>query len=187
SDGNSYQVDSVFIHQADGITASGLDNLKLVGLNGITASGLDTRDITYADGLTAFGINGITISGANGITASGLDGQTFSISPNGLTISGASGITASGLDNILFTGADGITASGLDDAPPLPPGLQSVDPELAILLDHLTDDSNVNAAVVYHQAVTDADIATLRQLGVLLGQRYHVLPVVSVTATKRQI
>src|SRR4029453_6051691 len=51
----------------------------------------------------------------------------------------------------------------------------------------LTDDSNVNAAVVYYNAVTDADIATLRQIGVLLGQRYHVLPVVTVTATKAQI
>jgi serine protease AprX len=65
--------------------------------------------------------------------------------------------------------------------------LRSVDSLLAKTLDGLTDDSNVNAAVVYHNAVTDADIATLRQFGVLLGQRYRVLPVVSVTATKGQI
>ncbi len=58
---------------------------------------------------------------------------------------------------------------------------------LATLLDRLTDDSNVNAAVVYHSAVTDADINTLRQIGVLLGQRYRVLPCVSVTTTKAKL
>lgn len=187
-DGNSYQVDSVFIHQANGITAIGLDSLTLIGSNGITATGLDSRNIEHANGITATGLDGLTISSANGITATGLDGQTITISPNGLTISGVNGITATGLDDIIFTGADGITATGLDDgAPPLPPGLQSLDPALATLLDRLTDDSNVNAAVVYHQAVTDADITTLQQIGVLLGQRYRVLPVVSVTATKAQI
>src|SRR5262245_12760489 len=185
SNGNSYQVDSVFIHQANGIAASGIDNLNLVGLNGIAASGIDTRDIQYADGLTAFGIDGITINSASGIAASGIDGQTILISPGGLTISGVSGIAASGIDDLRFTGADSIISTGLDALPPLPPGLRSVDPEMAIRL--LTDDSNVNAAVVYHQAVTDADIATLRQYGVVLGQRYRVLPVVAVTATKGQI
>jgi serine protease AprX len=65
--------------------------------------------------------------------------------------------------------------------------LQSVDAALVKTLDGLTDDSNVNAAVSYYNAVTDADIATLRQMGVLLGQRYHVLPLVTLTATKRQI
>jgi serine protease AprX len=186
-DGNSYQVDSVVIHQANGIVATALDNLTLIGSNGIVATALDSRNIAYSDGLSAAGINNITINGANGIVATALDGSTISISPNGLTISGANGIVATALDQIQFIGANSIITNGLDDAPPLPPGLQSVDPELAILLDRLTDDSNVNAAVVYHQSVTDADINTLRQLGVLLGQRYHVLPVVSVTATKRQI
>jgi serine protease AprX len=185
--GNSYLVDSVTIRQANGIVATGLDNLSLVGSNGIVATGLDSRDIAYADGLRAAGINGVTISGANGIVATGLDGQTISIAPSGLTLSGVNGIVATGLDQIGFAGADGIVATGLDDALPLPPGLQSLDLALATLLNRLTDDSNVNAAVVYHQPVTDSDIATLRQFGIILGQRYHVLPVVSLTATKRQI
>src|SRR5262245_60620657 len=188
SGGISYQVDSVFIHQANGITATGVDKLNNSGLSSNTANGVDSRDINHADGLTAVGINGITISAANGITATGVDGQTFTISPNGLTISGANGITATGVDNIHFTGANGITATGVDGGTiPGLTGLQSVDPELATQLDRLTDDSNVDAAVVYHSLPTDDDIATLRQIGVLLGQRYHVLPVVSVTATKAQM
>jgi serine protease AprX len=186
-DGNSYQVDSVLIRQANGITASGVENLKFIGVNGVTGGGIDSRNIEYADGLTAVGINGITISSASGITASGVEGQTISISPNGLTISGISGITASGVEDILFTGANNIITTGFEGAPPVLTGLQSVDPALATLLDRLTDDSNVNAAVVYHSAPTDADIDTLRQIGVLLGLRYHVLPAVSVTATKAQI
>jgi serine protease AprX len=187
SDGNSYQVDSVLIHQANGITARGVDNLQLTGVNGITARGVDSRDIQYADGLTAVGIDGITINSASGITARGVDGQTFSISPNGLTISGANDITASALNILSFTGADSIIEFLLGSEAPLPLGLRSVDAALAKTVDGLVDDSNVNAAVVYHQAVTDADITTLRQLGILLGQRYRVLPAVSVTATKGQL
>jgi serine protease AprX len=188
SGGNTYQAESVFIHQANGISAIGVDGLRLIGAKGITSPGADSRGIQYADGINAVGFDGLTINGASGITASPVDGQTFTISPNGLTISGVGGITASPVDDILFNGANGITASPVDDPPlPLPPGLISLDPELALLLDRLTDDSNVNAAVVYHRAVTDADINKLRQLGVLLGQRYRVLPVVSVTTSKRKI
>jgi serine protease AprX len=187
SDGNSYQVDSVVIHQANGIVARGVDDLRLTGLDGIVARGVDSRDIAYADGLTAVGIDGITIGAAEGIVARGVDGQTFSILPGVLTISGVNDIAASALDTISFTGADTIIENLLGLNLPLPPGLRSVDATLAKTVDGLLDDSNVNAAVVYHQAVTDADITTLRQLGVLLGQRYRVLPVVSVTATKTQI
>lgn len=185
SGGNSYQVDSVFIHEANGITATGADTLTLIGANGITATGADSRDIEHADGLNALGVDGVTISGASGITATGADGQVFTISPNGLTISGPSGITATGADGLSFIGANGITATGADGGPIYGlTGLLTVDPSLAKKLDGLLDDSNVDAAVVYYNYPTDADINTLRGYGVLLGQRYRVLPIVSVTTTK---
>lgn len=188
ANGNSYQVDSVFIHQANGIVATGVDNLTFTGSNGIVATGVDSRSIAHADGVNVAGVNGVTISAANGIVATGVDGQVFSISPNGITISGANGIVATGVDDIIFTGANGIVATGVDDGTiPGLSGLLSIDPALATQLDRLTDDSNVAAAVVYHRYPTDADIATLRQKGVLLGLRYHVLPLVSVTATKAQL
>jgi len=66
-------------------------------------------------------------------------------------------------------------------------GLQSVDPELAILLNRATDDSNIDAVIVYHHLPTDADIAELQSLGVLGGTRYRVLPMVAVTTTKSRI
>jgi serine protease AprX len=191
SGGNSYQVDSVYIRQANGITATGVDALRLNGVDGVTGTGGNSRKIKDADGLTATGLDGIAISDPNGILATGADGQIFTIptsTPNGVTLGGKGvGLALIPVDDIHLNDFQGLALIPVDDPGPLPPGLLSLDPELALLLDSLTDDSNVNAAVVYHNAVTDSDIATLRQLGVLLGQRYRVLPAVSVTATKRQI
>ena len=188
SNGNSYQADSVLIHQANGITLNGIDNLNVTGANGITLNGIDGAIIAHANGITLNGIDGLlTITGGNGITLNGIDGQTFTIPPGDLTVGGANLVTATDVDDIVITGAESIITNILGAELPLPPGLQSVDAALAKELDRATDDSNVNAAVVYHQAVTDADIATLRQMGILLGQRYRVLPVVSVTATKAKI
>src|SRR5215510_6837559 len=191
SGGNSYNVDSVFIRQANGITATGIDALRVNGADGVTGSGSNNRTINSADGLTAAGVDGIAISGVNGILATGADGQIFTIptsSPNGVTLGGNGvGLAVIPADDLHINDFQGLAVIPVDDPPILPPGLLSLDPELAILLESLADDSNVNAAVVYHSSVTDSDIATLRQLGVLLGQRYRVLPVVSVTTTKRQL
>jgi serine protease AprX len=207
SGGNSYQADSVFIRRADGLTFNGIDNLSAIGADGLTFNGIDGASILHSNGLTFNGIDGLlAITGANGLTFNGIDGQTFSIPPGDLTIVGATSAAATDVSNTVFSGAESIIvtvyaiatkALGVDNIPvipdilgpelPLPPGLRSLDASLAKALDRATDDSNFNAAVIYHGAVTDADIATLRQIGILLGQRYHVLPVVSVTATKQQL
>jgi serine protease AprX len=96
-----------------------------------------------------------------------------------------------GADGITVTGADGITVTGADATGNLPPvlgsGLQSLDPELAVQLNRLTDDSNVNAVVVYHQLPTDEDINALRNLGLLSGTRYRALPMITLTATRSQL
>ena len=56
---------------------------------------------------------------------------------------GADWVTLQGIDGISATGSDGISAAGSDAAQRV--GLQSLDPELALLLDRATDDSNINA------------------------------------------
>ena len=66
-------------------------------------------------------------------------------------------------------------------------GIAGVDPELAVLLNNLTDDSNVAAVIVYHQRPTDADIADLQSIGVLGGTRYQMLPMISLTTTKARL
>jgi serine protease AprX len=193
ADGNTYRADSVVIRNPTGITVSGADSLIATGTNGITASGADTRAISYADGITVSGADGITVSGADAITATGLDGTIFSIAPAGITISGADGITVSGADGITISGADSFVETGVNaliaalNAATGQTGIRSVDPELAVLLNRLTDDSNVAAVIVYHQMPTDADIAQLQSLGVLGGTRYRSLPMISVTTTKGRL
>ena len=54
-------------------------------------------------------------------------------------------------------------------------------------LNALTDDSNVNAAIVYHRLPTESDLADLQRIGIVGGTRFRVLPVVTVTGTREQI
>src|SRR6266446_4181051 len=194
ADGTTYRADSIVVRNPTGITASGADNIVATGTNGITASGADTRFIDHADGITASGAdNTLTINGADGITATGADGIVFSITPNAVTISGVSGITASGADGITISGADSFVKTGtnaliaaLNDGTNRV-GLQSFDPELAVLLNRITDDSNVDAVIVYYQAPTDSATGDLQRLGALGGTRYRVLPMIAITTTKAKL
>jgi len=194
ADGRTYQADSVIVRNPTGITASGADNVIATGTNGITASGADTRGIVHADGITASGANNtVTINGSDGIIATGADGIVFTVSPSAITISGVNGITASGADGITISGATSFVQTGvgalismLNNAKAAT-GLQSLDPELAVLLNRLTDDSNVDAVIIYHHLPSDADIADLQNIGVLGGTRYRSLPMIAVTTTKRRI
>jgi len=193
ADGKTYRADSIVITAPNGITATGADGITATGADGITATGADSRSIARADGITATGVDSLTISSADGITATGADGQVFSISPNGITITGADGITATGADGINILGAEDITLTGTAaiaatlDAAQTQTGLRSVDPELAVLLNETTDDSNIGAVIVYYQLPTDADIAELQRIGIIGGTRYRVLPMIMVSGTKDQI
>jgi serine protease AprX len=185
ANGAQYQATSVLIQQPNGITATGADGITATGADGITATGADSIQIIRANGVAITGPDGLTISSAQGITATGADGSVITISPNGVTITGAQGITATGADGITVTGADSITATGAQLLQQT--GLQSLDPELAELLNRISDDSNVNAAIVYHRVPNDADIADLQRIGVLGGTRYRALPVIVATATRGQL
>jgi serine protease AprX len=208
ADGSQYTADSIIIRQPNGITLTGADGITLTGADGITLTGADGAvrvspngiTLTGADGIALTGADGITLTGADGITLTGADsvtgfGPTGVIfdhtnpsgitltGADGITLTGADGITLTGADGITLTGADGITLTGADDST----GLQGVDPELVVALDKATDDSNINAVIVYHTSVTEADIAQLQQLGIMGGTRLRILPVVYVTATKAQL
>ncbi len=184
-DGTVYHADSLLIRQANGITATGVDGITATGVDGAVSTGSDSFTIARTDGITATGVDSFLINAADGITATGVDGTIFMIPPSGVLITGVDGITATGVDGITATGVDSVT--GLINAVTQLIGLQSLDPELAVLLNGLTDDSNVNAAIVYHHTPTEADLNDLRALGILGGTRYHVLPVIVTTTTKRQL
>src|SRR5260370_1971932 len=194
ADGSQYDVDSVIIRNPPGITASGADSVIATGTNGITAHGTDRASITHAAGHTASGAdNSLTINSADGITASGADGVLFSIAPSAIAISGVNGITAAGADGITISGANSFVSTGTNaliggiKGNVGQTGLQSVDAEVGVLLNRLTDDSNVDAVVVYHHLPNDADIADLQRLGVPGGTRYRVLPMIAGSCTKAQI
>lgn len=191
ADGTTYHANSVVIRNANGIATTGADGIATTGADGIATTGADSFTIKRADGITTGKAQGISVTGADGIAVTGADGQTFSITPNGIAITGADGIAVTGADGIAVTGADGIATTGADGIATTGAdsgtGLRSVDPELALMLDKMTDDSNVNAAIVYHRLPTDADIAELQSIGILGGTRFRVLPVIIATATRRQL
>src|SRR5205085_9486564 len=165
--------------------------------DGITMTGADGITMTGADGITMTGADRAAFDSAAQVVATKTDGTIFYGPVNGITMTGADGITMTGADSVAMSGVSALTMTADDDAglvmsqaeaagaPHV--GLMSFDPELALKLDKLTDDSNVNAAIIYHQAVTDSDISDLQAIGIRGGTRFRELPVVVVTATKCQL
>ncbi len=188
ADGVTYQADSVTVRQPSGISLTGADGISLTGADGIKSTGADGITLTGADGISLMGADGITFTGADSLVGFRYDGTSFTLYyPQGITFTGADGISLTGADGISLTGADGITFTGADDNYNTGKNLQSVDPELALLLDKSTDDSNINAVIVYHNYPTQNDLTKLQQLGIAGGTLYKKLPMISLTAKRSQI
>jgi serine protease AprX len=193
ADGTKYSADSVLVRRPTGITLTGADGTTIIDPSGITLTGADGITLTGADGIMSKAVDGITLTGADSIVGFGPTGTVFNLtSPNGITLTGADGITLTGADGITLTGADGITLAGADGitltgADGGQVGIQGFDPELAITLNSATDDSSVNAVIVYHDAVTSTDLDVLRQTGIMGGTQFKKLPMVYVTATRQQL
>ncbi|HVG33379.1 MAG TPA: S8 family serine peptidase [Pyrinomonadaceae bacterium] len=191
ADGNRYRADSVTFRRGNGLTVTGADGLTVTGADGIAQAGSDGLTVTGADGLTVTGADGLTVTGADGLTVTGADGQIFSASPNGLTVTGADTISMTKVTGLTVTGADsvGLPVSNDFSGPrnDAGRGLQSVDPELALILSDPTDDSNIAAVIVYHQSPSESDIADLQRIGVLGGTRYNILPMIAITAKRTEI
>ncbi|MBV9923460.1 MAG: S8 family serine peptidase [Acidobacteria bacterium] len=194
ADGTTWTVNSVVVRQANGVVMTGADGVVMTGADGVVMTGADSLRAVGADGVVMTGADQVRFDGASQIIATKTDGTVFSAPTNGVVMTGADGVVMTGADGVVMTGADGFRLLGVDGFAPglaVPVehrvGLMSFDPELAKRLDALTDDSNVNAAVVYHRPVTDADIADLKAIGVRGGTRFQSLPVVVLTASKYQI
>jgi serine protease AprX len=192
ADGTNYNADSVTITNANGIVMTGADGIVMTGADGVqrTTNGIV---MTGADGIVMTGADGIVMTGADSIQATAADGTNYSITPSsikfagvtGIVMTGADGITGTGVTGLVITGANGLPQGAAGDA--AQSGLQSVDPQLAVQLTQLTDDSNINAVVVYYQLPTDADLADLQSIGVGGGTRYRALPMITLIATRRQL
>lgn len=192
ADGTSYTADSVMLTLPNGIVMTGADGIVMTGADGIVMTGADGIVMTGADGIVMTGADGIVMTGADAVSATGADGSVFSVAPAGLTFVGVTGIVMTGADDIAATGAIGIVLTGTDGilmsgAAGDQTGLQSIDPELALKLNQLTDDSGINAVVAYHHLPTESDLADLHRLGVIGGTRFRALPMVMTSATRDQI
>jgi len=208
ADGSHYTVNSLVVRHPTGISLTGADGISLTGADGISLTGADGSAHAGPDGISLTGADGISLTGADGISLTGADGISLTgadqitgfntqgivfdrLQPAGISLTGADGIQITLPNGISLTGADGIIFKNINDqalsGAGQVVGIQGVDPELALLLNTLTDDSGVNAVIAFHDQVTDADIAMLRSTGILGGTRFKVLPAVYVTATKRQL
>ena len=193
ADGNSYQALSITIRQADGLVMTGADGLVMTGADGLRQTENNGLVMTGADGLVMTGADTIRLFRAAEVTVTGADGRVFTVSGDSLLITGSDGLVMTGADGIqmtnvqglVMTGADGLVMTGADTAEGY--GIKSFDPDLAKEIEKATDDSNINAAVVYHNNVTEADLADLRRIGVTGGTRFRSLPVVIISATPDQI
>ena len=194
ADGTTWRVSSVTFRRPQGLNLTGADGLNLTGADGLNLTGADGLNLTGADGITAGRVQSVRVDSAAQVVATRMDGTIFYAPINGLNLTGADGLVMTGAQNVSAWGVQGLNLTGADalaglgaGSPVGDAGLMSVSPELALALDRLTDDGNVNAAVVYHRPVTDSDIETLRSLGVRGGTRFVTLPVVVITASKKQI
>jgi serine protease AprX len=193
ADGTLYRLDSIDIRFPTGITATGADGITATGADGITATGADGITATGADGITATGADSVTISNADGITATGADGRSVNVPAGQLSLVGADPIVVANARGISITGASGFKQTGVDALTALltgnipQAGLASIDPELAITLNRATDDSSVNAVVVFHRLPGQAELNELTNLGVLGGTRFRSLPMVVITCTRAQL
>ncbi|MDQ3131757.1 MAG: S8 family serine peptidase [Acidobacteriota bacterium] len=199
ADGTQHQAASFKAVRPNGVTFTGADGIALIGADGYRRVGVDGVTFTGADGVTFTGADGVTFTGADSIVGVRTDGTTFVIThPNGvtftgadsITLTGADGVTFTGADGVTFTGADGVTFTGVDNGNGTATqtvGLQSVSPELAIALNDATDDSNINAILVFHQYPSSDVIAKLQEIGITGGTLYRVLPMVSISTTREKI
>jgi serine protease AprX len=192
ADGTTYVVDSVTVTLPNGIVMTGADGIVMTGADGVQREANNGIVMTGADGIVMTGADGIVMTGADSVRAVGADGVIYNIAPDGLRFSDVEGIVMTGADGIVMTGADGIVMTGADGLlpgalKPVSAGLQSVDPEWAAKLSQMTDDSNVNAVLVYHHLPTESDLADLQRIGIVGGTRFRVLPALTVTGTPEQM
>ncbi|MDQ5846432.1 MAG: S8 family serine peptidase, partial [Acidobacteriota bacterium] len=192
ADGTTYRADSVTVILPNGIVMTGADGIVMTGADGVRREANNGIVMTGADGIVMTGADGIVMTGADSVRAVGADGVVYSVAPDGLKFSDVEGIVMTGADGIVMTGVDGIVMTGADGLlpnalTPVSDGLQSVDPEWAAKLNQMTDDSNVNAVLVYHHLPTESDLAELQRIGIVGGTRFRVLPAVTVTGTPEQM
>src|SRR5262244_435437 len=156
-----------------GVTFTPGQGVVLTGAEGVVLTGAEGVVLTGAEGVVLTGAEGVVLTGAEGVVLTGAEG---------LVLTGAEGVVLGGADALTYVGEEGITVSGADAN-----GIQSLDPELAWLLNTLPDSSAINVFVVFYRIPSASDFDALRAAGILGGTIFNNLPMVMINATKSQI
>lgn len=203
ADGTTYAVDSISVIKPTGIFVTEAEGVRFTGVDGVRFTGADV-EFNKTDGARFTGADTVRFTGADSIVGFNSDGVVFNIvSPQNVTIAGPNGMRFTGADVLMtganaarftgvdgyrFTGADGTRFTGVDEENQTNSyGLQSIDPELALKLNSATDDSNINAIVIFHQYPTENDIANLQTIGITGGTKFKMLPMISITTTRDKL
>ena len=203
ADGTTYTVDSISVIKPTGIFVTEAEGVRFTGVDGVRFTGADV-EFNKADGTRFTGADTVRFTGADSIVGFNSDGVVFNVvSPQNVTITGPNGTRFTGADVLMtgadaarftgvdgyrFTGVDGTRFTGVDEEDQTNSyGLQSIDPELALKLNSATDDSNINAIIVFHQYPTETDITNLQTIGITGGTKFKMLPMISVTTTRDKL
>jgi serine protease AprX len=141
---------------------------------GVTFSSGQGVVLTGAEGVVLTGAEGVVLTGAEGVVLTGAEG---------VVLTGAEGVVLTGAEAVTYTGLDGVVLTGAEQAT----GIQSLDPDLAVLLNNLPDTSAINVFIVYYSQPSASDLSDLQAAGILGGTIYRNLPMVMVNATRGQI
>ncbi len=193
ADGVSYQANSILILSPRLIAFVRPNGLSFVGVDGLRFTGADA-DFERADGGRINSADFIKLGDAATVLGYNSNGVVFQVnlprdflitSPDGNKIQNIE-ILITRPDGARFTGADGYQLTN-EIYRVVSNGLQSLDPDLAVKLDRLTDDSSINAIIVFHDYPSAADLQSLFALGIQGGTLFRVLPMVAVTTTKARL
>jgi serine protease AprX len=163
------------------LTINAFAGVSFIRGEGVVLTGADGVVLTGADGVVLTGADGVVLTGADGVVLTGADGVVLT-GADGVVLTGADGVVLTGADSITYTRPYGVVLTGADST-----GLQSFDPNLALLMDRSPDTSFINVVVVFHRMPTETDLNGLREVGVFGGTQFHNLPMVVINATRRQI
>lgn len=148
-------------------------SLVIPAIAGITLVPGQGLVLTPAEGVLLIPSNGLVLTPAEGLVLTPAEGLSIT-GLQGLVLTPAEAVTFAGLQGLVLTPAEGV-------------GIQSIEPELAFLLDRLPDTSLINVYVTFYNIPGETEFSALIALGVIGGTKFRHLPIVQINATKSQI
>ncbi|MCX7640209.1 MAG: S8 family serine peptidase [Pyrinomonadaceae bacterium] len=191
ADGVVYQANTILLTEPRGIRLTRTNGIVFIGVDGLRFTGADA-DFNKADGGRIRSTDAVRFTGADVAIGFNSEGVIFNLRfPQNFSITSLDEnskieIIITKPESGLFTGIGEYTITDeLYEA--VSTGLQSFDPDLAVKLNELTDDSSINAVIVFHNYPSEEDLQSLINIGILGGTLYKILPMIAVSTTKAKI